>query len=193
MRNLNNYVTGNLIKELREKKQMTQVELANKLLVSEKTISKWETGRGLPDISLIEPLSRASDVSIVELFNGEQIINQNKSANILKTKFYVCPVCGIIINTTGDPFVSCSGISLIPLEPTDGAAKIEIINDEYFVEIDSKMTKNDYISFIAYITIDEIEIKKLYPEQAARATFFRRGHGYIYYYDLKKGLFKVKK
>lgn len=172
---MNNYVTGNLIKELRKKKQMTQVELANKLLVSEKTISKWETGRGLPDISLIEPLSRALDVSILELFNGEQIINQNKSANILKTKFYVCPVCGNIINTTGDVFVSCCGISLIPLEPTDGPAKIEIINDEYFVEIDSKMTKDDYISFIAYVTIDEIEIKKLYPEQAARATFFRKG------------------
>lgn len=192
MRNLNNYVTGNLIKELREKKQMTQVELANKLLVSEKTISKWETGRGLPDIFLIEPLSRALDVSILELFNGEQIINQNKSANILKTKFYVCPVCGNIINTTGDAFVSCCGISLIPLEPTDGLAKIEIINDEYFIEIDSKMTKDDYISFIAYVTSDEIEIKKLYPEQAARATFFRRGHGFIYYYDLKNGLFKVK-
>lgn len=75
---MNNYVTGNLIKELREKKQMTQVELANKLLVSEKTISKWETGRGLPDISLIEPLSKTLDVSIVELFNGEQIINQSQ-------------------------------------------------------------------------------------------------------------------
>ena len=79
---------------------MTQVELANKLLVSEKTISKWETGRGLPDISLIEPLSRALDVSIVELFNGKQIINKNKSANILKTKFYVCPVSRNIINVT---------------------------------------------------------------------------------------------
>ena len=78
MRNLNNDVTGNLIKELREKKQMTQVELANKLLVSEKTISKWETGRGLPDISLIEPLSKALDVSIVELFNGKQIINKSQ-------------------------------------------------------------------------------------------------------------------
>ena len=171
---------------------MIQVELANKLLVNEKTISKWETRRGLPDISLIEPLSKTLDVSIVELFNGKQIINKNKSSNILKTKFYVCLICGNIINATGDVFVSCCKISLMPLEASNSDNQIKIIDDEYFVEIDSKMTKDDYIYFIAYVTSEEIEIKKLYPEQTAQASFLRRGHGFIYYYDLKNGLFRIK-
>ena len=56
---MNNYITGKIIKELREKEHLTQIELANIINVSDKAISKWETGKGLPDISLIEPLSKA--------------------------------------------------------------------------------------------------------------------------------------
>ena len=92
---MNNYVTGKIIKELREMKQLTQVELANIIGVSDKTISKWETGKGLPDISLIEPLAKALEVSVIELMNGEYITNQNKAGNMLKSNFSVCPICGI--------------------------------------------------------------------------------------------------
>ena len=80
----------------------------------------------------------------------------------------------------------------MPLEASNSDNQIKIIDDEYFVEIDSKMTKDDYIYFIAYVTSDEIEIKKLYPEQTAQASFLRRSHGFIYYYDLKNGLFRIK-
>ena len=64
---MNLYVTGNTIKQLREQKKMTQAELADKIDVSSKTISKWETAKGLPDISLLEPLSAALGVSVMEL------------------------------------------------------------------------------------------------------------------------------
>ena len=50
--------TGAIIKELREKFDFTQAELAKKLSVSDKTISKWETGKGYPDISLLEPIAK---------------------------------------------------------------------------------------------------------------------------------------
>ena len=60
---MDTYVTGITIKNLREKKGLTQTELADILGVSSKAISKWETAKGLPDISLIEPLANALSVS----------------------------------------------------------------------------------------------------------------------------------
>ena len=60
------FVTGTTIKKLREEKRITQGELAQMIGVSDKAVSKWETGRGLPDISLLEPLSRALGISVAE-------------------------------------------------------------------------------------------------------------------------------
>ena len=82
---MNNYITGAVIKELREKNHLTQQQLAEKLCVSDKAISKWETGKGFPDISLIEPLANVLQVSIPELLSGEQIIKNNRFANILRS------------------------------------------------------------------------------------------------------------
>ena len=65
---MNQYVTGTMIRRLRENKRMTQQQLAEEIGVSDKAISKSETGRGYPDISLIEPLAGALGVSIIELF-----------------------------------------------------------------------------------------------------------------------------
>lgn len=94
---MNNYITGAAIMALREKNRLTQ-QLAEKLCVSDKAISKWETGKGFPDISLIEPLANVLQVSIPELLSGKQIINTNRSANILKSNLYVCPICGNIFS-----------------------------------------------------------------------------------------------
>lgn len=189
---MNSYVTGNVIKNLREKKHLTQKELAEIIMVSEKTISKWETNRGLPDISLIEDLARALDVSIIELFNGEVITNTNKCANMLKTKFYVCPICGNVITSIGEGVYSCCGNNLILLEPEETNDIHIEKTDELYVTIDSEMTKKNYISFIAYVTSDKITMTKLYPEQTCETYFKLAGHGFIYYYDIKNGLYKQK-
>ena len=98
---MNNYITGAAIRALREKNRLTQQQLAEKLCVSDKAISKWETGKGFPDISLIEPLANVLQVSIPELLSGEQIIKSNRSANILKSNLYVCPICGNFFHSTG--------------------------------------------------------------------------------------------
>ena len=95
---MNHYVTGSTIKALREKQRLTQSQLAEKLCVSDKTISKWETRRGFPDISLLKPLACALQVSIPELLSGEQIVNTNRSANVLKSPLYICPICGNILH-----------------------------------------------------------------------------------------------
>lgn len=90
---MNTYVTGATIKQLRESKNLTQAELAEKIGVSSKTISKWETAKGLPDITLLQPLAHVLGISVIELMNGEHITNRNISANMLRCKFYVCPIC----------------------------------------------------------------------------------------------------
>ena len=191
---MNNYITGKLIKELREKRKLTQMELASKINVSDKTVSKWETGKGLPDITLVESLAKALNVSIIELMNGEYITNQNESSNMLKSKFCVCPICGNIIHTMGENINSCCGILLPILEAENENEKHSmnwnIIENELFISMDHEMSKQHYISFVAYVTNDRCELVKLYPEQNAEARFFYRGKGAIYAYCNKEGLIK---
>lgn len=193
---MDNYVTGAAIKRLREKKKLTQSELADKIEVTAKAVSKWETAKGLPDISLIEPLAAALGVSVAELMSGETVINANVSANMLRSKLYVCPVCGNIICTVGEAVMSCCGVNLPVLEveeADDGhEIKIERIEHEYYVSVDHEMTKNHYISFAAYVTSDRFELVKLYPEGNAETRFTIRGHGFIYIYCNQHGLMKKK-
>ena len=147
---MNQYVTGTMIKRLREGRMMTQLELAEKIGVSDKAVSKWETGRGYPDISLIEPLAETLGVSIIELFSGEDVVNTNRSFNMRRMKFYVCPICGNIIQSTGEAVISCCGINLPALEaePEDEAHHLifEKVEDEYYVTIPHDMSKTHYIS-----------------------------------------------
>ncbi len=78
---------GSFIKEKRKQKELTQTELANILGVTEKAISRWETGRGTPDISLLIPLSEALNTSVLELLNGEAVKNENETiVEIIKSK-----------------------------------------------------------------------------------------------------------
>ena len=193
---MDSYVTGAAIRRLREKKGITQAELAQMLSVSSKAVSKWETGKGLPDISLIEPLSRALSVSVMELMSGDAVVNKNVSSNILRSKFYVCPVCGNVIRAMGDAAISCCGISLPPqsAEEIDGehAVTIEKIEDECFVTINHDMTKEHFISFVAYLTYDRVQFVKLYPEGNAETRLNIRGGGYLYIYCNKHGLMKMK-
>ena len=191
---MNAYVTSAAIRQLREKQNLTQAELAEKIGVSSKTISKWETAKGLPDISLLQPLAQALGISVIELMNGEHITNQNISANMRRTKFYVCPVCGNIIHSTGDSLVSCCGITLPALEAEeadpDHVLHIEVVEDEHFLTLDHPMTKQHYISFLAFVTTDRLQLIKLYPEGNAESRMQLRGLGTLYWYCNQHGLFK---
>lgn len=193
---MDNYVTGATIRALREAKGITQTALAEIIGVSCKTISKWETAKGLPDITLIEPLAKALGVSVLELMSGEKVINQNVSSNMLRSVFYVCPLCGNIIRTTGETLVSCCGITLPKLEAeeTDEYHNINIekVEDEYFVRVKHQMTKTHYISFIAYVSTDRIQFVKLYPESDAETRISLRGRGFLYIYCNKHGLMKKR-
>ena len=212
---MNNYVTGAVIKALREKMKMTQEELAQKIFVTSKAVSKWETGKGFPDIGLLESLGKALGVSVIELLSGESITNQSKACNMAKGKVYVCPVCGNIIHTTGEAVISCCGITLPALEAeeteaisagstigsdststsnggdSNHALNIEVVEDEYFVTINHPMTKEHYISFIAAISDQGIQLTKLYPEGPAQARFKIAGVRKLFAYCNRHGLFEL--
>ena len=190
------YVTGAIIKQLREEKGMTQAELAEKLSVSDKAVSRWETGRGYPDITLIEPLASALGVSVSELLAGASVTNRNRAFNMLRAKFYVCPVCGNVLFASGEAVISCCGITLTPLETEEADAAhtpvIEKIEDEYYVTLPHEMSKEHYISFIAAMTDAGVQIMKLYPEGSAEAYFKRSRVRYFYWYCNRHGMFGKK-
>lgn len=193
---MDRYVTGVVIKRLRENRKMTQEELAEKLFVSGKAVSKWETGRGFPDVSLLEPLASALGISVIELLSGEDVKNRNACSNMAKIKFYVCPVCANVIQSVGDAVVSCCGITLPPLEPEaaddEHAIRIETVEDEYFVTALHPMTKAHYLSFLAAVSDHKVQLIKLYPEGNAEARFKIDRVKKIYAYCNRHGLFLQK-
>ena len=192
---MDRYVTGTIIRKLRENRHMTQTELAEQLNVSDKTVSKWENGRGYPDISLIQPLADVLGISVIELLQGEAVINTNRNFNMRRIKFYICPICGNVIVSSGEAMISCCGITLMPSEPEEEdeahILSIESVEDEYYVHVDHPMTKNHFISFIAAIGDSGYDIMKMYPEGTADCRFKRSGTRYICYYCNRDGLYKV--
>lgn len=193
---MDNYVTGACIRKLRESQRMTQEELAEKIHVSGKAVSKWETGKGFPDISLLEPLAKALNLSVAELLSGDCVRNANKAANMMKSAFYVCPVCGNVIRAVGQAAVSCCGVTLPPLEPEPPddyhRIRVEITEDEYFVSLCHPMTKEHYISFLAALSDNAIEFVKLYPEGNAETRFSFRRVRDLYAYCNRHGLFRLR-
>ena len=187
---------GDIIRKKREEKGLTQAQLAQTLGVTAKAVSKWETGAGLPDVALFEPLAAALSLSVTELFSGDAVKNNNRAANMLKTKFYVCPVCGNIVHSVGEIAVSCCGVTLPPLAAKEAdeahALSVAPVEDEWFVESTHPMEKDHFLSFAALVQSERVTLVKWYPEGAAGSRFPRRGHGILYAYCTKHGLMKQK-
>ena len=189
------YVTGNTMKQLREKRKLTQKELADSIAVSDKTISKWETGKGLPDVAILEDLAQALGISVSELLTGDLKENENPAGNMKKILFYVCPVCGNIIHSTGEAVIQCHGIMLKPCQAEKANENhrvfIERIEDEYYIRVEHDMTKQHYISFIAGVSSDKVQMVKLYPEGNAEARLKINGAQKILFYCNRDGLFSI--
>ena len=190
------YLTAETIKGLREGRGLTQRALADAVGVTDKAVSKWESGRGLPDISLVEPLAAALGVSVAELLTGDIRQNANRAGNLMRARFYVCPVCGNVVYALGEGSFSCCGVHLVPCEAEEldeaHGLQVERVEDEWYVTLDHPMTKEHYISFIAYVTMDGITFKKLYPEQEAAARLLMGASGTLYAYCNRHGLFKAR-
>ena len=193
---MDRYVTGDVIRALREKKGLTQEELAQRIFVSGKAVSKWETGKGYPDISLLEPLAAALGISVIELLSGQHVRNRNRAANMARGKWYVCPVCGNVLWAAGEAVVSCCGITLPPLEPEAGdeehGIEVRRVEDEYLVTVDHPMAKGHYVSFLAAVSDGSVQLVKLYPEGPAQARFRIDGVRRVYACCNRHGLFETK-
>ena len=193
---MDRYVTGDVIRSLRESKGLTQEALAQRIFVSGKAVSKWETGHGYPDVSLLEPLAAALDISVIELLSGQPVKNRNRCANMARGKWYVCPICGNVLWATGAAVISCCGIPLPPQEPEepdeDHGIEVCRAEDEYLVTADHPMAKDHFISFLAAVSNGGVQLTKLYPEGPAQARFRIDGVRQVYAYCNRHGLFQVK-
>ena len=187
--------TGNLISELRKEKGLTQKAVAEKLGVCPKTVSKWETGHGFPDVSLISELSKIFQVDVSKLLDGEMPKIKPEVGNVKRTKFYVCEKCGNILTSMGNSEINCCGRTLSPLKAkeADEAHKLNVekIEDEYYITFPHPMTKEHYISFVSYVRFDRVLTVKLYPEQDGELRFPQMRGGKMYYYCNNHGFFEV--
>ena len=188
---------GGLIGYLRKEKNMTQKEVADRLNISDKTISKWERGRGCPDVSLLAELSNLFGVNIEKILLGDLIPNDTDGGNMKRIKFYVCSNCNNVITGTGEAEISCCGRKLEPLiaKAVDEEHKttIEEIENDLYVTIEHEMSKTHYISFVAYVAYDRVLLIKLYPEQNAELRFPKMKAGKLFIYCNQHGLWTIGK
>lgn len=186
---------GALIRALRIDKEMTQKQLADRMNISDKTVSKWERGLGMPEISLISELSGILGVELQNLLSGELKTNDFVNGNLKKMTFFVCPNCHNITICTGTSEVACCGKRLTALTPQKALdhekLMIEKDENEWLITSDHPMTKANYISFIALITGDRLQLIKLYPEWALSVRIPRRGHEMLMWFSAEQGLLYV--
>lgn len=184
---------GKLIYELRKEKNMTQKQVAELMNISDKTISKWERGLGCPDISLLLGLSDIFGVSIEGILSGEINLNELSGGNMKKIKFYVCDKCGNLITSTSEAAISCCGKKMeaaVAKKAEDGhRLNVESIENEFFITTEHEMKKEHYITFVAHVKGDRVQIVKQYPEWNMQFRLNQVGRGKLYFYCINHGLF----
>jgi transcriptional regulator with XRE-family HTH domain len=183
---------GKLILSLRKEKGMTQKQLADKMNISDKTISKWERGLGCPDVSLLSELSKILGVNIEKILLGSLETNDSDGGNMKKIKFYVCQHCGNVLTATGEAELDCCGRKLDSLIPKtadkEHELKVEEVENDFYITFNHEMNKLHYISFIAYVTFDKVMFVKLYPEQGSEVRIPKIYRGKLFFYCSQHGL-----
>ena len=190
---MDNTKIGSLIRNLRKEHHMTQLQLAEKLHISDKTVSKWERGMGIPEVSLITELSNIFEVDLQGLLSGELNRNQSASGNMKRMKFYVCPDCGNLVTALAGASVFCCGRKLKEIVPVKAAAEdklsVQIIENDYFLTSSHEMTKEHYISFVAFLTSDTLIFKKQYPQWDLQTRIPMLARGRLLWHCTQHGLF----
>lgn len=190
---MQNTKVGNLIRTLRQEGNMTQKQLADRMNISDKAVSKWERGLGCPDISLISELSDILGVDTQKLLIGDIMPNDFVGGNMKNTKYYVCPTCNNISLCTGEAEVSCCGKKLTArtMKKAEESEKLSVqgIEDDWYITMDHPMTKTHYISFVAFATGNHIHLIKQYPEWDLNVRIPKKGYGMLIWYCTEHGLF----
>lgn len=184
--------TGPLIRALRQQRGLTQKQLAETLMVSDKAVSKWERGAGLPDISLLPELSAVLGVETDRLLAGSPP-DVSAGGNMKNVKFYLCPDCGNLISATKPVSASCCGRPLIERVAEKAnerhRLKVESVEDEWFITSDHEMTKEHHICFVAFATGERLQTIVTYPEWELQLRLPRSGHGRLFFGCTEHGLF----
>lgn len=188
---------GELLARLRKERGMTQQQVAEALHVSPQAVSKWERGKGCPDISLLPALSSIFGVALGRLLMGDLAPEKTEVGNMRRLKFYVCPDCGNILTATGGGELHCCGRKLEPLQarPTDEthAVTVREIEEDWYVTFSHPMEKDHYFRFAAYVATERVLLVRLYPEQGGEFRIPQlRGDGKLYLCCSRDGLFEVK-
>ena len=184
--------TGELIRRFRTELGLTQKQLAELISVSDKAVSKWECGNGCPDVSLLSALAEVFGTDISVLLSGEINKNESENGNMKKIKFYVCSKCGNIITSAAGAEVTCCGSRLAALEAKKAEESemlsVEDTGGELFVSSDHVMTKEDYISFVAYVSDSCVMLFRQYPEWNVQFNLPLYRTGKLVWYCTKRGL-----
>lgn len=190
---MDNSKVGKLIFHLRKEKGLTQKQLADSMNISDRTISKWERGYGCPDVTLLPSLSSVLGVNIENILEGELSPNDFVGGNMKKSNYFVCPLCHNIVLATGDIAISCCGRKVEQLEAKKATdeEKLSIteIDSEWYISSDHPMTKDHYISFLAFATGDSVQIMKQYPEWSLQTRIPKHKHGKLLWFDTQFGLY----
>lgn len=188
--------TGELLGRLRKERGMTQKEVADILHISDRTVSKWERGIGLPDVSMWKGISGLFGVDIEKILEGELSEKETEAGNMKRMKFYRCEHCGNIFWSTGGGEISCCGRKLPPMQAQEideaHAVKAEEIDNEYYIAFAHEMTKEHYITFAALLSWDRMTVVRLYPEQSGEIRLPRTRRGELYLCCSRDGLFRQK-
>lgn len=190
---MDNVKIGQFIYKLRKENNLTQLQLAQKIGVSDKAVSKWERGLGCPDVSLLPELAGIFGVDLETFLSGEPDENQTSGGNMKKIKFYVCPSCGNLITTSADAGISCCGKKLSPILPQKASdsekLNVEIIENEFYITAHHPMEREHYISFAALVTGDTLLLRKLYPEWDVQVRLPILSRCRLFWYCTQHGLF----
>lgn len=178
---MDNIRTGALIRRLRRELGLTQLQLAGRLGVSDKAVSKWERGLGSPEVSTLPRLSQVLGVDLARMLQGDLTPNDLVGGNMKKLNYYACPACGGLTFCTGAAEVSCCGRKRSPLTPRKSGAeerlRVEEVETDWFITSSHPMRKENYISFVAFATGDRLQVVKQYPEWDLQLRIPRRGTG----------------
>jgi len=191
---MNQIKIGQLIKSLRKEQNLTQLQLADRMHISDKAVSKWERGLGCPDVSLLPELTEILGVNLMELLSGELSVSETVRGNMKNLKFYVCPACGNLLTATADAArVSCCGKTLTPLVPRKAEGTemlhVERVENDFFISSEHEMTREHYITFVALLTGDTVILRKQYPQWNLETRIPCLQHGMLLWYCTRHGLF----
>lgn len=184
--------TGELIRRLRTELGLTQKQLAQRICVSDKAVSKWECGKGCPDISLLTALAGVFRTDIQVLLSGRIDKNEMEKGNMKDLRFFVCKKCGNIITATSDASVTCCGSKMTALVPkmAEDSQKltVEDLGGEWYITSCHEMTKEHFISFVTYVSDSSVMMFRQYPEWGVNINLPAYRSGRLVWYCDQCGL-----